>query len=41
MVRSDQSVALEWLGLMRKELERLKERMDWLMLLSFQNSTSR
>lgn len=28
--RSQDEVALEWIGLMRKELVHLKERIDWL-----------
>ena len=30
MVRSDKEVALEWIEHMRKELEKLKGRIDWL-----------
>jgi len=29
-MRSEKEVALEWVGLMRKELEKLKDRLRWL-----------
>ncbi len=30
MPRSDKSISLEWIGLMKKELDKLRARIDWL-----------